>query len=420
MFDTDPIMNNSWESSYQIAGYSDILVLYLLDRNDVITAFDVHSTKDLPRSLIQSFNHSKHRLFDLRNNRILPWHNLCDNGRAQPRLRCIVAYLIYSIYIAGTRTGRKLHNRVTDALQNFTSRCVVCRRPFGLTLRRATICPSQLCMRNYRSADFEVKLNGSAVFLLLSSVDAVSRTGDSSLLQHFPQHQLSLETFRALVRMLEYIPRSNLSKEVKRAPMNHCPDRDNGEAAELLSSWIGTQFRGWLVGCTTPNSDRHMSGLYVIRQYFLEDAQPEKEASFAVHDNGSRRRILYHGTSMDRLYAVLVDGLRDLSYTRYSQFGAWFGDGVYMARSPNMAVRYAWMKFLSRRSNTPGALLGCEYAGDMVQKRKARHGEYVIKDPYRIMIRYIFFTPPTYVFRDVASLNDQIMWQIRRRKDQRR
>lgn len=89
---------------------------------------------------------------------------------------------------------------------------------------------------------------------------------------------------------------------------------------ELLLSWLCGSQRGFVVSAT----DRYRIPIFAgVQQFLVVDAPPEVEAAFAKHNDLMPRNILFHGTSLDRLYSVLCQGLRVLSGTalQVSTFG---------------------------------------------------------------------------------------------------
>ena len=114
--------------------------------------------------------------------------------------------------------------------------------------------------------------------------------------------------------------------------------------------------------------------------------------------------VLFHGTSLDRLHAILCQGLRVLSNTSLGLNGATQGSGVYTADEPTTSLGYArsgtnrWGLAGSKLRGSAGSgwnhssfsnhrvMLGCEFAG----QKPGTNGIHVITDPTRLMVRYVF------------------------------
>jgi hypothetical protein len=108
---------------------------------------------------------------------------------------------------------------------------------------------------------------------------------------------------------------------------------------------------------------------------------------------GSKKTIvLFHGTTLDRLPAILAQGLRVCSGTHLQRTGAAHGKGIYLAEEPATSFTYSpaivsWRN--SGLSNTR-LLLGCEVLGT---GRSVTKGIHLMTDEKAVMVRYIFFLP---------------------------
>ena len=159
-------------------------------------------------------------------------------------------------------------------------------------------------------------------------------------------------------------------------------------------------YRGFIVSAL---GNLKIPNLSKIQQFVLVDAPPEVEAGFAKHNHLQPRQILFHGTSMDRLYPVLAQGLRVLSGTPLQKHGAAHGTGIYLSREPSYAMSFASSArtvkaasaFFNSRTdfNNVQVLLGCEHAGNDTGARSSSQ-IHVITDPTRVIVRYIFLVPP--------------------------
>ena len=120
---------------------------------------------------------------------------------------------------------------------------------------------------------------------------------------------------------------------------------------------------------------------------------PDLELAFSRHmpTPQSPSNILFHGTSLDRLHAILCQGLRVQSNTALQRHGAVYGSGIYMADEPRVAWGYATVSsggWKSSKLKDMKVLLGCELAGSKSQSPVG--GIYVIDDPTTLAVRYIF------------------------------
>lgn len=172
------------------------------------------------------------------------------------------------------------------------------------------------------------------------------------------------------------------------------------ELAKLLV-WACNSYRGFLTAAT---GQLRIPSLPGAHQFLLASAPPELELAFAANmvTTAGTSTVLFHGTSLDRLHAILCQGLRVCSGTALQRNGASWGNGVYMAEDPMTAWGYA----KTAASGTGGAntgwkgsafhdlrvLLGCELSGATAP---AVAGIHVITDPSRLMVRYLFLMAPT-------------------------
>src|SRR5436853_5323009 len=81
-----------------------------------------------------------------------------------------------------------------------------------------------------------------------------------------------------------------------------------------------------------------------VRQFVLINAAPEHEKEYSVHTEGQALcHVVFHGTSMDRLYAILREGLKVASGGPLQRHGAALGKGIYVSDEPNTALGFANM-----------------------------------------------------------------------------
>ena len=140
-----------------------------------------------------------------------------------------------------------------------------------------------------------------------------------------------------------------------------------------------------------------------IHQFLVVDNPPEIETGFAKHNHIQPRMVLFHGTSMDRLYSILTQGLRVLSNTPLMKHGAASGPGIYFSTETSLPASYAAGAvkavgapafFKSRKDfDGPQVLLGCEHAGPA-----NKGGVFVVTDPTKVVVRYIFLVPKGVAF----------------------
>lgn len=295
----------------------------------------------------------------------------------------------------------RTYKHVSTGLSDWGRGCMMCGG--GQTrLRRATTCCSRTCQESYLRAPVEVLLadiwqDPAAVDLLLASVHAVAAISNLSLLPKVPAVDP-----RMILRTLKDLPRiSDLAKHLsvcrrdfcnefrlEQALLKFCKSWSDSICLSKCLVWMCNSYRGYL----TSASRSQRIPWFGDNQFLLVNSTPELEASFSQHMSTSagKSEILFHGTSMDRLYAILCQGLRVQSGTNLQRHGAAYGPGIYMADEPLTAWGYTvnskggWKSSSFQESRV---LLGCELAGE---KPKPTSGIQVIKDPSRLAVRYVF------------------------------
>ena len=300
------------------------------------------------------------------------------------------------------RSLEQTHAHITSKIRNFGQGCVVC----GLgqrRLRRATICQSPSCQSIFSQAHIEIQMtefwqDPTVMDLLLSMIYATASTGKLDLLANCPASDAP-----TLVGMLDGLPAiPTLAKHFKsclnvhgsnfsfaQALAGYCTRSSNSALLASSLLWVCTSYRGFLVSATK----LQRIPFFGDNQFLLANTAPELEVAFSRHmpTPQSTSQILFHGTSLDRLHAILCQGLRVQSGTALQRHGAVHGAGIYMADEPRLAWNYATVStggWKSSRLKNMKLLLGCELAGSKPTASWA--GIYVITDATRLAVRYIF------------------------------
>ena len=305
------------------------------------------------------------------------------------------------------RSLEQTHKYMTSKIDVFGQGCAVCGRGHR-RLRRATICPLDNCQKTFDKAPIEIQLaelwqDPPVVDLLLSMIHATASTGNLSLLIGCPANDAA-----AVISMLDGLPAIPvLAKHLKacldihgdafcldRALVGYCTQYSTSQVLAKGLVWALLSYRGFLISATElqriPSFGRN--------QFLLANAAPDLEIAFARHISTPSpiSHVVFHGTSLDRLHAILCQGLRVLSGTPLMQNAASFGSGIYMADEPRVAWDYAKTSTGGWKSSSLKdlkLLLGCELAGPKPQA--ARAGIYVITDATRLIVRYIFLLEST-------------------------
>lgn len=217
--------------------------------------------------------------------------------------------------------------------------------------------------------------------MMLTSVYAAAMSNKPELLPGCPIH--GQERVKAILNSLPSL--TVLSHAVNLSTVLKSYHKD----AEKLISWACVHFRGYLATatglCKIPNLP---AGTH---QFVLVNANPKLENDFIskLPKSDSQTKVLFHGTSLDRLPAILAQGLRICSGTSLQRTGAAHGKGIYMAEDPATSLTYSPASLSWRSSGLPNMrlLLGCEVVGN---GRSVSSGIHVLTDEKSVMVRYIF------------------------------
>ena len=328
----------------------------------------------------------------------------------RPNRGCLQLSLILSNYLGQEYESlERTYHHINSSLSQFGSNRLVCGAACQ-QLIRPTPCQATSCQANFMGVSTHILLvdiwqDSPVVDLLVSGTFATASMGGklellSPSLQFPPSYSVvnalnDLPAVDRLANMLQvlsdaYGAKFNLTRAL------HCLCSHWTEAQHLADGLLGicNIYSGFLVSargtCRIPN--------FGNKQFLLADASPDLEHSFSQHvhlqPSVSGCNILFHGTSLDRLYPILTQGLRVQSGTPNQRHGAHYGAGVYLSDEPGTAWSYANPtpeRNMWRNSSFKGStkvLLACELAGAL--PTSSWTGIYVVQDTTRLAVRYIF------------------------------
>ncbi|KAF2491635.1 hypothetical protein BU16DRAFT_565332 [Lophium mytilinum] len=294
---------------------------------------------------------------------------------------------------SGYTSLQNIHKYITQQINDLAYSCIVCGAPHGARqarLRRPIACQKAVCTTVWNRAGADVRLTDirtdrNVVDMLLFGVFAAAQSGRADLLPGCAVS--SLPTVTTILNALPAMTSTNWKAiDVSTAL------RASHSSAEQLITWVLSSYRGYLASTSGILKIPNMPG---VHQFVLANAAPELEAAFAtrVGRNGTTK-VLFHGTSLDRLPAILSQGLKICSGTTLQRTGAAHGNGIYMAEDPGTSFSYSPLQASWRNSSFHNhrVLLGCELAGN---GNSVSPGIHVIKDPGTVMVRYVFLFSST-------------------------
>ena len=364
-----------------------------------------------------------------------PWD--VSRGDAAPQQRFCYGQPSRGVYQLSRIVWRRLRKEfvslediysfISTSIPDMSRSCVVCGSGKA-QLRRSITCQKPNCQSTFSVADCEIILadiwqNPSVADLLLTMVNAAAVSGKMDLLPNCPVNDAT-----QVLNLLRQLPTVDAIKKHLSSCINiYGASFRLGNALTGYSSasdhlrqvltWACNGNRGFL----TPAVDQFRIPGFGTHQFLLANAAPELEMAFAAHIKTphSSFDVLFHGTSLERLHAILCQGLRILSNTPLGLHGASFGSGIYTADEPATSLSYAQASpcgsgWKHSAFSNHGVLLGCEFVG---QKPGGSSDIHVITDPTRLMVRYVFMLDPgtTYVpkAKDVTPVMQSVFASLR-------
>ncbi|KIX08550.1 uncharacterized protein Z518_03206 [Rhinocladiella mackenziei CBS 650.93] len=342
---------------------------------------------------------SSHRYCDVRRGAVIPDLEPChvSPNRAIYQLSRIVFRYLQS----PAPSVMEAYEIISSAIDDLGHTCLVCSNKLSHPLIRSTTCQNS-CYAQLRRSHLEHRVgdlrdNPAVVDLILSSIHASAAAGNDSVLLDGCPIQNSADILARLNRIPRLAPLASSGSLALSV-------RNLGRECEALLSWACISYRGFIVPATDLLKIPNMPG---VKQFVLANTFPELEAKFAVKLGTSNRgasatntRVVFHGTTLDRLYPILRNGLKIYSTPPLRQNGHAYGSGLYVAAEPVTSLSYARSGTLANASGwTKGTLrnhsrlvLGCELI-DVPTTANPSSGVYVVRDMDAIIVRYIFLFP---------------------------
>jgi hypothetical protein len=378
-------------------GQAQSLILRLYVGDSSQTKFCIHL--DNEPSLSSSEIHSQWTVFKTAR---APEEQIC-HGTITP-VTYQLARVLTRYLIGGFKDLLSIHTLVTTSLKTMGSTCIVCGKHHGVALRRATTCDAQNCITIFARAPIEIRLaairqDPLAVDMLLRMIHSAIQSGHHNLLPDCPlDKDACLDVLRTLPTMEKLAKSKYFSVTVRNW---------HAGRAELFLTWVCCSFKGFL---TTATDKLRIPSLPPgTLQFVLANGAPMKELGFHTefHANMQQSKVVFHGTSLDRLYPILHQGLKVMSGTPLQVYGAASGAGIYLADEPSTSWIYADRSTATRTNWSKSAikngriLLGCEMTSPSVALR--RGGIHVVTKESTVMVRYIFVVPTETTVLPIAN-----------------
>lgn len=367
-----------------------LIVRLVVGISSLSAGFCIHLDNEL-RGLAESSGHSPWLVLDKNSD---PGAPLCQGqiNRATYQL----GHFLSRHLRLGPKPLEETYKMVKLSLDNMSEVCIICGLPHGIRLRRSGLCQNSTCSALYLEANLniqfsELREDTQVADLLLTAVQAAVFSNNMALLPCWPGKKL--KTITEILSNLPSITTLPASKDL------HAALEHSDEFPLIFLKWMFGQYGGYLVSATgiVPATCQmripSMPGAY---QFLLANAAPHLEKAFALKMGGPTT-VVFHGTSMDRLYAILCQGLQVLSGTPLQKTGAARGNGIYVAEEPRTSWGYASTYICTARAGWNSGtfdnfrvLLACEASGIV-----PGGGFHVVTDPSALILRYIFLIPPS-------------------------
>lgn len=305
----------------------------------------------------------------------------------------------------GSHDLLSIHTLVTRVLKTMGYECLICGSLQGAELRRATTCDAWECLHIFSQSPIEIRLGDIrtdplAVDMILTMIHNSITSGFHNILPNCPFDQTTCLTILHSLPKMEAIQRSKyLWATIK--------DWQDGKSEQFLT-WAICSFRGFL--STATGNLRIPSLPPGTLQFILANAAPTKESTFAseLRNNAQQSQVMFHGTTLDRLYLIMHQGLKIMSGTPLQAYGAAYGTGIYLAQEPATSWAYAktptvkvnWSNSVIKNERV---LLGCEMSAPRSVGVVGAGGIHVVPTEASVMVRYIFVVPSETVTMPISG-----------------
>ena len=317
------------------------------------------------------------------------------------------------INVKPTASPDDLHNFLVLSLGKVASYCMVCGSDTGQHVLRPTTC-KKACSIHLRQSALEVRLTDvildvDVIDLLLNAIFISGAAKSTKLLAGLPQSDPA-----EMMRLINTIP--NLQALDPASRINRI--QSLGRDTQAMIAYAASSYRGFLMSAT---KEQQLSLGKGVHQFVLANASRELEAAYESHWKNITYSpwIVFHGTTISRLYSILSSGLLVFSSTEFQRNGHSSGSGIYSSSNTSTAVGYAgaysgagaisgWQ---NSKFHNVRVLLGCE----MAQKEKWDRGGqiFVTTDPTCLMVRYVFILEPNATVPATAKIHRQMMKHIK-------
>lgn len=288
---------------------------------------------------------------------------------------------------------QSIHSAVQRLITASPATCLFCSTPMGIKLWKPAAC-STGCSFKLRTASLEVRLHNLlvdslSIDLLLTCVYAAAT--DQSNLKLLPGCPVQKSKIRAVIDSLPTLASLQTATDLQAAIQGN---DEYGRDRENLLSWLCLKFRGFMLA--NPDGFR-IPSMPNTQQFLMLNSNHEREQLFKAQPGSqSGSGVVFHGTTISRLFLILTEGLKVMSNTSFMLHGAANGPGIYCGDDQRTSLPYAGKTGQSWKNSAlrnMSIMLGCELAA---YTTPTSNGISVVSDGSRIMVRYVFLLPQGY------------------------
>ncbi|KAK3939276.1 hypothetical protein QBC46DRAFT_151660 [Diplogelasinospora grovesii] len=285
-----------------------------------------------------------------------------------------------------------VHEMVSAVLQNPASHCQVCTEAMlSSRLWRPTICSERKCSDKSQSRAIPLEVRASSLLsdppvldLLLTCVYAAAAAKDTmATVDLLPDCPIAKDKVGGVIDSFPALPAhasaAELLSQIRGGPL--ASDR------ETLLSWMSVTFRGCLI--SAPQTTR-MPAMPGVVQFLMLNSHPEREQRFSnYHDAGEASGVTFHGTTADKMWRILTEGLGVINTTPSNRR---LQGAIPLQDEPTSAMRHSTGKKTWKNSmfSNRTLLLACELMGHAHEGYQAVAGQ----EHARVAVRYVLLCPP--------------------------
>ena len=315
--------------------------------------------------------------------------------------KCPLAYLVLEI---------------AEALFDVQDHCCICRKQLDSPGIKPSTCDNKMCVFAFEqigvgnSVYQEIARDSSAADLLVSMFSAALGTPyltpapPQDLLMVAPQVLSTLPSMSAIATSFQ-----NDTEMIKHL----------GQSTVDLLRWILLSNRSHII--TLPEQLKLSDISRKSTQFLSLISTPDAEKKFAENAKKAKGFVyLWHGSSGDRWYSILRNGLKIATNTSLQQNGNALGKGIYFSKDSNVSFGYARPcpnRYANSHLPKNLSMVGlCSVA--KVKSLKNFNWAHTLNDETAVIVRFLFVAPPMFQFdtlnkaiRHIPTLEEVLRYQ---------